>query len=401
MPEQDLSANGSAEIIAAEAKSERSKYRTMAPFNLKYPSTVGEGFDSETNYNSNESSEYAKLRSTGEQTGIHQDAIEPFMFFEFMTLMTTNNTNPDSYTKLNEAKWKDQNLGGTKDSQYAQSWASIIEMSQKTEEREIDGETVIQKTHNAEELFTEFKARKGYLDPAIRVYDGSVALYMPTDIQVNDSVLYNDNSRKTFGTIGGLTTDALNMDSAKAAATSKAGVGAAGATLGKGLETLFKKSSSAALKSFGGVVGGLAGVAGADVIGDEYQRSTGKASNAHEYMAYGSTGMRTFSFTWTFLPDSKAESQSATDIIKHFRMAAHATKNDVVTINVPDHVVVSFHGSKDMIQLPPLVIETVNVVYNPNNSSFFRHGNAPVEIGLTVSFKEIVPIYRADVMAGY
>ena len=142
-------------------------------------------------------------------------------------------------------------------------------------------------------------------------------------------------------------------------------------------------------------------MAGADVIGDEFQRSTGKASNAHEYMAYGSTGMRTFSFTWTFLPDSKAESQSATDIIKHFRMAAHATKNDVVTINVPDHVVVSFHGSKDMIQLPPLVIETVNVVYNPNNSSFFRHGNAPVEIGLTVSFKEIVPIYRADVMAGY
>ena len=60
-----------------------------------------------------------------------------------------------------------------------------------------------------------------------------------------------------------------------------------------------------------------------------------------------------------------------------------------------------YHGSKDMIQLPPLVIETVNVTYNPNNSSFFRHGNAPVEIGLTVSFKEIVPIYRADVMAGY
>ena len=394
MPEQDLAVGGT-------GISERSKYRTMAPFNLKYPSTVGEGFDSETNYNSNESSEYAKLRSTGEQTGIHQDAIEPFMFFEFMTLMTKNNTNPDSFNSLEEAKWKDQNLGGTKDSQYAQSWASIIEMSQETVEVTVEGVGITQKAYNADQLFKEFKARKGYLDPAIRVYDGSVALYMPTDIQVNDSVLYNDNSRKTFGTIGGLTADAFNMDSAKAAATSKAGVGAAGAVAGKGLEALFKKSSSAALKSFGGVVGGLAGVAGADVIGDEYQRSTGKASNAHEYMAYGSTGMRTFSFTWTFLPDSKAESQSATDIIKHFRMAAHATKNDVVTINVPDHVVVSFHGSKDMIQLPPLVIETVNVVYNPNNSSFFRHGNAPVEIGLTVSFKEIVPIYRADVMAGY
>jgi hypothetical protein len=323
------------------------------------------------------------------------------MFFEFMTLMTKNNSNPDSFKKLTAAKWKVDNLGGTKDSQYSQSWASIIEMSQETVEVTANGETVSQKAYNADQLFTEFKKTKGYLDPAIRIYDGSVALYMPTDIQVNDSVMYNDNTRKTFGTIGGLTLDAFNTDTAGSVASGKAAVGAGGAAVGKGLEALFKKSSSAALKSFSGVVGGLAGVAGADIIGDEFQRSTGKASNAHEYMAYGSTAMRTFSFSWTFLPDSKAESDSAAAIIKHFRMAAHATKNDVVTINVPDHVIVSFHGSKDMIQLPPLVIETVNVTYNPNNSSFFRHGNAPVEIGLTVSFKEIVPIYRADVTAGY
>ena len=398
MAEEDLTEDLT---VGSQAISERSKYRTMAPFNLKYPSTVGEGFDSETNYNSNESSEYAKLRSTGEQTGIHQDAIEPFMFFEFMTLMTKNNSNPDSFKKLTAAKWKVENLGGTRDSQYSQSWASIIEKSQETVEVTANGETVSQKAYNADQLFTEFKKSKGYLDPAIRIYDGSVALYMPTDIQVNDSVMYNDNTRKTFGTIGGLTLDAFNTGSAGSIASGKAAVGAGGAAVGKGLEALFKKSSSAALKSFGGVVGGLAGVAGADIIGDEFQRSTGKASNAHEYMAYGSTAMRTFSFSWTFLPDSKAESDSAAAIIKHFRMAAHATKNDVVTINVPDHVIVSFHGSKDMIQLPPLVIETVNVTYNPNNSSFFRHGNAPVEIGLTVSFKEIVPIYRADVTAGY
>ena len=122
--------------------------------------------------------------------------------------MTKNNSNPDSFTTLDEAKRKVENLGGTRDSQYAQSWASIIEKSQETEEVMINGETVSQKTYNADQLFTEFKTYKGgkgYLDPAIRIYDGSVALYMPTDIQVNDSVMYNDNTRKTFGTIGGLT----------------------------------------------------------------------------------------------------------------------------------------------------------------------------------------------------
>ena len=68
-------------------------------------------------------------------------------------------------------------------------------------------------------------------------------------------------------------------------------------------------------------------------------------------------------------------------------------KTSSTLVTVPDHVVTSFHGAKDMIQLPPCFIESVNVTYNPNNSSFFKRNNAPVEIGLSVSLKEIVPIY--------
>lgn len=54
-----------------------------------------------------------------------------------------------------------------------------------------------------------------------------------------------------------------------------------------------------------------------------------------------------------------------------------------------------------MIQLPPLVIESVNVTYNPNNSSFFMENNNPVEVAMSVTLKEIVPIYMQDVEAGY
>ena len=50
-----------------------------------------------------------------------------------------------------------------------------------------------------------------------------------------------------------------------------------------------------------------------------------------------------------------------------------------------------------MIQLPPCVIESVNVTYNPNVSSFFKENNAPVEIGLSVYLKEMVPIYADDI----
>ena len=84
-----------------------------------------------------------------------------------------------------------------------------------------------------------------------------------------------------------------------------------------------------------------------------------------------------------------------------FRKAAHATKNSSTLITVPDHVVTSFHGAKDMIQLPPCYIESVNVTYNPNVSSFFKRNNAPVEIGLGITLKEIVPIYADEVEGGF
>jgi hypothetical protein len=116
---------------------------------------------------------------------------------------------------------------------------------------------------------------------------------------------------------------------------------------------------------------------------------------------YNSTALRTFSFNWTILPDSSNESEQATGLIKLFRKSAHAKKDNKMIITVPDHVVVSFHGagSEDtkMIQLPPCVIESVNVTYNPNSSSFFKQNNAPVEIGLAITLKEMAPIYSQDI----
>ena len=132
------------------------------------------------------------------------------------------------------------------------------------------------------------------------------------------------------------------------------------------------------------------------------QRHTGRLMNPHEYMSYQATTMRNFTFNWTFLPDNPDESKQAAKIIKLFRKSAHATREDYLRITVPDQVVVSFHGAGEhMIQLPPVVIESVGVTYNPNIASFFKHNNAPVEIALTVTLKEIVPLYRDDVEEGF
>ena len=78
----------------------------------------------------------------------------------------------------------------------------------------------------------------------------------------------------------------------------------------------------------------------------------------------------------------------------------YPVKAPAVALTVPEHVIVSHHGAGDMSQLPPLVIESVNVSYNPNNSSFFVEDGHPVEVGMSVTLKEIVPIYKQDVEGG-
>ena len=90
--------------------------------------------------------------------------------------------------------------------------------------------------------------------------------------------------------------------------------------------------------------------------------------------------------------------KSGQKILKMFRSAAHATKKSAVTLLVPDHLVVSFHGGRGMVQIPPVAITGVSVVYNPNNVSFFQVDNAPVEIDMTLTLQELVPIYKEDVM---
>ena len=153
------------------------------------------------------------------------------------------------------------------------------------------------------------------------------------------------------------------------------------------------------------VMTALVGAGLGTIVTTEIQRGSGKISNPNEIVMYNSTALRTFSFAWTILPDSAKESEQATGLIKMFRKAAHATKDNNLLITVPDHVIVSFHGAGikgvEMIQLPPCVIESVNVSYNPNNTSFFKENNAPVEIALAVTLKEMVPLYSDDVEAGY
>jgi hypothetical protein len=380
-------------------------FRTGREFSLKYPQTVGGSLSGNfVNYNSNQSSVHAKNMA---KNHIDKDATEPFVFFEFMSVLpkdkykqyksfykrkeeSTEITKNTSITSASYEQIETALLGNT--SNLTRTVSNI--KGESVEEKVKPGSTIKQAASAASE--------KGFMKPVLREFKGSIAMYMPTDIQINDTLVYNEQSRKTFGTLESALKREIQAESAQSLAIT-GGMIAAGSAIG----FLAEKFSKGSTSTFGKIAadkgteaGTFLGAAGTGVVLDEYQRSSGKATNPHEYMAYGSTGLRSFSYTFTFLPDSKQESDEVVEIIKQFRHAAHASVIDGLKVQVPEHVVVTHHGAGNMIQLPPLVIESVNVTYNPNNASYFIEGNNPVEVGLSITLKEIVPIYKEDIDGG-
>lgn len=364
----------------------------------KYPSTVGsDTYQDNINFNSHEDSEYAKKR----MDNISQMTNEPFMMFEFMKVDGTPNKNNSSFSQLGKKgyNWtssflKSNAAGGIARAAEALGQNNIGGRGTSKENfiMESSGgqnaDIYNSNTQNGKALEDAKGLIEAYTTPVRRSYTGSICLYMPTGIEITDAVQYNDDTRQFAAGLNEMVAGGgSNPFNNKAVLASTQAISVYGAAAGK--------------IGGGAMLGALAGYGVGDIIAAEMQRSTGALLNKNEFAAYGSTPLRTFTFNWTILPDSEQESEQAAGLIKFFRESMHATKNNQVTITVPDHCVVSFHGSKDMIQLPPVVVENVGVTYNPNNSSFFRKNNAPVEIALTIGLKELNPLYKDDVKAGY
>ena len=364
----------------------------------KYPSTVGsDTYQDDINFNSHEDSEYAKKR----MGTIDQMTNEPFMMFEFLKVDGTPNKNNSSFRQQGK-KGYDWTSSFIK----SNAAAGIARAAEALGQNNIGGrgtskENFIMEssggqnadiynsnTQNGKALEDAKGLIEAYTTPVRRTYTGSICLYMPTGIEITDAVAYNDNTRQFAAGLNEMVAGGgSNVFNNKAVLASTQAISVYGAAAGK--------------IGGGAMLGALAGYGVGDIIATEMQRSTGALLNKNEFAAYGSTPLRTFSFNWTILPDSEQESDQAAGLIKFFRESMHATKNNQVTITVPDHCIVSFHGSRDMIQLPPVVVENVGVTYNPNNSSFFRRNNSPVEIALTIGLKEINPLYKDDIKAGY
>ena len=258
-------------------------------------------------------------------------------------------------------------------------------------------------------LFTSHKAvyKKGNTQTQ-KIGNKSCALYLPPGFQVADIMRYEGAAVGAVGKImdqgidfftGARGEDASSfgdytLEDLKEVALTQAGT-AAQAIGGLGAAKI------------GGLGAGILAAVGMDSIGVAIDATRAKrmqtGMNPQEFMLFKASNARQFSFTFNFLPKSGAESNAAIDIIKYFRTRMYPTvaANDLM-YKFPEVFTIDFRSiEEDAIpKIAESALTNATITYNPNSMSYFKQGNRPVEIGLTLSFQELMPLTSENIEEG-
>ena len=163
------------------------------------------------------------------------------------------------------------------------------------------------------------------------------------------------------------------------------------------------------LKAISAAVSGAAvGALGGNVSGNQLiSRATGQVFNPNLELLFDGVGLRTFPFTFDIFPRSKKEAEEVVKILRTFKTSILAKKNartdatiKGVFISAPDIFQLQYmRGNKPhpfLNHFQPCALIDMQINYTGSNTySTFRDGT-PTHMQLTLTFKELNPIYQED-----
>ena len=102
------------------------------------------------------------------------------------------------------------------------------------------------------------------------------------------------------------------------------------------------------------------------------------------------------------IPCSARESDEVIAIIKYFRTRMYPTlaANDLM-YNFPEVFTIGFHDIDGIPKIAESALANASTNYNPNSMSYFKRGNRPVEITMTLSFQELMPLSAKNIKDGF
>jgi len=250
-----------------------------------------------------------------------------------------------------------------------------------------------------------------------------VAMYMPMGISIADSMQFENVSTGFLGGLigGSAGMNAVTMDDIKNAIASPDNAMQAADSILTRLENDFMAggdtasiaASGVGAAAAGGIAGGLLGKIGigAAAVGigfntviNEAQKSIQSSLNPREFLLFKAPSMRSFSLQFRFVPESADEANTVDKIITWFREGMYP---DITGLGFgykfPDAFAITFENTNGIPALPEVYLESANLTYNPNSMSFYKsaNGGRPIEVTLSLSFKEIQPLNRQLVKMGF
>jgi hypothetical protein len=150
-------------------------------------------------------------------------------------------------------------------------------------------------------------------------------------------------------------------------------------------------------KSALGDARGIVGTVG-KLIGQEAaaQRISGRASFQNTYVTYTGPAFRTFNYTFSMKPMSAAETYTCRDIVRFFKMNSAPTQKagGIWRIyELPKVFQIKFYdrgGESEFVnRIGKCACTSVAVAYGGDRYTTFQNNLGPVQIDLTLAFKEI------------
>lgn len=232
---------------------------------------------------------------------------------------------------------------------------------------------------------------------------GSVNLYMPSGLQINDNLSY-DNVDTGLG--GMLVNSGKNYTNAASASQFLDQVA-------KDLPDAGDRFVSQMLANASqdkGIVGGAAG---------QLLINRGEVINPHTQMLFRSPALRQFNFNFKMMARSRAEAKAIKDIVQFFREAAYPSLGTggqevgsgqdkrplaMATYKFPDVFEIQYLSkqkeNKNLIKFGRAYITAVTINYNQSSPTFFEDG-MPSEVDLSLTFQETKALSREDIQKGY
>ena len=234
---------------------------------------------------------------------------------------------------------------------------------------------------------------------------GPAILYLPEAISFSDGIVY-DNANLNLAGLG-----------AEIAAKSVANRGLAGAISAMTTEKLeslttvegqlgnvsqiqnYVKENGAAFANL------LTQTLFAGEIADGISSATGITANPHKRSLFRDVAIRNFTFTFLLSPSTATEATAINNIVKFFRINAYPEKIGAgLAYKFPTTFSIKmFYAGKEMEDAPkilPCYLTSVNTVFNPRSSSFFKDGRFN-ETQLSLNFMEERPLDKKEIEQGF